>query len=163
MINEVAYYDPTSYIEPADNLVEDIEEKLRLVKKVRQVYATSGKPFFPPWYMEMDVVIIETREILRLAEWVGSQGKVNINLQKTSEDIYRKGHYNHPKPHHNPNCRTIGNHHVHFPTLKYPNLNRRTTYAHSVSPTNDYIKALKGFCELVNIDMQGVTIPSLWR
>jgi len=158
----MAYYDPTSWIDSSDNLVEYIETKLKLVKRVRQVYSTSGKAFFPPWYMEMNIVIIETREILRLVEWIGSQGKVSINLQ-TSEDIYRKGHYNHTKPHHNPNCRTIGSNHVHFPTSKHPNLNRPTTYAHSVRPTNDYVKALRGFCELVNIDMQGVTIPSLWR
>lgn len=158
----MGYYDPGRWVAPDDRLIDQIEAVLKVAKMARQTHTTSSKRYLPPWSMELDIVVLDTRETMRLSEWLGTKGRINIRLQ-TSEQVCRNGHFNHPKPHQNPNGRTVPRHHIHFPTVKYPNLSGRRTYAHKVTPTEGHVAALKKFCELVNIDLQGITIPYIRR
>jgi len=166
----MAYYDPSGWIDPTDSLINEVEERLKLDKKAqskglstlrRRVYGTT-KVFLPPVSFELDVVVKGTKELLRLTEWVDKAGKVYIDLT-VSNDFLRKGHFNHDW-HHNPDGRDIPPpHHIHFPTVKFNNLARPHSYAHSVHLEDTYLEALQTFCGCVNINIRAVSLPLLRR
>ena len=160
----MAYYDPVVWIAPDDQLVSYVEHTLKLSKRVRSKQSSSGKSFLPLLSVELDVVVEDTNESLRLVEWIDREGKIFINLSY-SEDIFRKGHFKQDW-HTNPNGAKIRPpHHMHFPTIKYCNLDRRHTYAYPINADIDidYVNALKKFCDYINTRLEGVSIPLLWR
>lgn len=162
----MSYYDPTKWIAADDQLLSDIETKLKLEKRSSSKRAKYGRSFLPRTCLELDVNVDVTHELLRLTEWIDQTGKVYIELGY-SEDMYRKGHFNTDEWHHNPNGANIPPpHHMHFPTVTYPNLKRKPNYAHPIKANNDYIdyiNALKRFCAFVNITLRGVALPLLRR
>jgi hypothetical protein len=94
-------------------------------------------------------------EARKEALWMKQNG---MNLA-SKDDMIRKGHFNHGY-HHNPDGRDIRPpHHIHFPTVNYPALDRTHTYAYSVQANNDYISALKRLCIDTNIDLHNATLP----
>ncbi len=158
----MSYYNPINWIPSDDQLILDIEQKLTSDKRAYSRGAGSGKYLSPPSAMELAVIIGATKEVLRLTEWEDRQGKVFINLT-FDEDTYRKGHFN-TDWHHNPNGEDIRPpHHIHFPTVKYPKLERPPTYAYPVKSDNDYLSALTKFCEDSNIELHGASVPLLRR
>ena len=157
------YYDPSGWISGDDELVGEIEDKLRCLKKAQPRRSASSKSFLPLFALELDVILEGLVGSLILREWLERDGKININLTINTDSV-RKGHFNH-KWHHNPNGKEIPPpHHIHFPTVKYRNLDRRHTYAYQVRVNdNDYLSVLKIFCEHVNIRITGVALPLLRR
>jgi len=55
-INEVAYYDPTPWIDPADNLIVTIEQKIQANKIAESNPKTRGKAFIPLNELELNVI-----------------------------------------------------------------------------------------------------------
>jgi len=158
----MSYYNPISWISSDDQLISDIEQKLVIYKRASSRGLGSGKYLSPPSAMELAVIVEDTQEILRLTEWEDRQGKIFINLT-FSEDTYRKGHFN-TGWHHNPSCNDIRPpHHIHFPTVKYPKIERPITYAYPVNCDSDYLSALRKFCDDTNIELRGASIPLLRR
>ena len=96
--------------------------------------------------------------MLRLTEWVDTAGKINIDLTDDGS-ILRQGHFNH-SGHHNPNGTDIPPpNHIHFPTMKLPNLRRHPAYAYPVRANCNYIEALVRYCADTNIQIEGAKIP----
>jgi len=166
----MAYYDPSGWIDPSDSLIVEIEDKLKLDKKAQPKGSSTPqrkvpgatKSFLPPVSFELDVIVLNTKELLRLTEWIDNAGKVYIDLT-LSNDFLRKGHFKHDW-HHNPNGRNIPPpHHVHFPTAKFNNLTRPHSYAFPVKLGSNYLEALEVFCEQVNISIKAVPLPLLRR
>lgn len=159
------YYDPSGWIDPADHLIPEVEEKLKLEKKAGPRVSRAGKSYLPPNSMELGVLIKDTNEMLRLAEWVDKAGKVSITLS-VNDEFLRQGHFNHDW-HHNPNGIDIPPpHHIHFPTKRYPNLRRSPTYAYRVKELRqdcNYLDALQKFCSHTNIEIRGAPLPLLRR
>jgi len=154
------YYDPQRWIPADDQLDGLVEQKLISHNRTSYKATRSGKSFSPLGALELDVLIGNTSEILRLTEWIEKDGKVCINLGNNG-DMFRKGHFKHAG-HHNPNCQRIPPpNHVHFPTMKYRDINKSPSYAHPVSGNSDYITALTTFCDCTNIVIQGARIPYL--
>ena len=166
----MAYYDPNGWIDPADSLIGEVEDRLKLDKKAqpkgvstlqRRARGTT-KAFLPPVSLELDVAVQSTKELLRLTEWIDKAGKVYIDLT-VSNDFLRKGHFNHDW-HHNPDGRHIPPpHHIHFPTIKFNNLTRPHSYAYLVQSGSTYLEALQTFCKHVNINIKAVSLPLLRR
>ena len=165
----MGYYDPSSWIDSADQLITDIEDTLRANKVASQTYARRRKhvrlhditpSFLPPNSFELEVLVRDSGATLFIREWVDKEGKISIDLIHESEH-YRKGHFKHIRWHHNPNCRNIPPNHIHFPTLMYNNLMRQPTYAYP-SDADNFIDALRRFCNDTNINIDGITIPLLW-
>ena len=164
----MGYFDPSSWIDPTDQLITDIEDTLRAGKTASQIYSRRKKriglqytapSFLPPNSFELEVLAQDSGAILFLREWVDKEGKISIDLVHENEH-YRKGHFKHIRWHHNPNCRDIPPNHIHFPTLMYNNLTRQPTYAYPANADN-FIDALRCFCNDANINIDGVTIPLL--
>ncbi|MCJ7426779.1 MAG: hypothetical protein MUO17_06620 [Dehalococcoidales bacterium] len=162
MVMVMSYYNPRKWISPDDQLIPDVENKLITDKRAYSVQSGTGKSFKPPSSIELTVVIKETKETLRLIEWEDRQGKLSIELTSI-DNIFRKGHFNQDW-HHNPNGNNIRPpHHIHFPTEKYPKLDRKPTYAYPVESENDYLNALSKFCNDTNIELRYASIPLLRR
>jgi hypothetical protein len=162
----MGYYDPSMWIGANDRLLADVEGRMQSDKRARSGRSGSGKSFLPPSSLQLDIIVTETEEVLRLTERLDKLGRVRINL--FGEGVaFRKGHFNETRWHHNPDDRNIPPpHHNHFPTSKYPNLDRPHTYAHPVradSDCLDFLNALRTFCEYVNIELHGVSLPLLRR
>jgi hypothetical protein len=167
VINKVAYYDPTRWIAPDDSLVDTIEQKLQADKTAKSTPKTKGRAFIPLNELELNVVIRESGEVVRLTEWMDRIGRFHLGLED-SNIKYRRGDFQETRYHHNPNGINIRPpHHIHFPTVKYP-LNGEHGYAHPVKPTDsksgaDYISALQLFCDYTNIILSGVSLPIIRR
>jgi len=163
----VAYYNPRKWVAQDDDLLEAVEKEVKADKKATPKREKAGKSFLPPCSLELNIVNTDTREVLRLVEWIEKDDRVFIELSPADgESHLRKGHFNNPEDewHHNPNSRNIHPpHHIHFPTAKYPNLSMQHTYAHPVEARCDYLGAFAGFCDCVNIRYEGVSIPLLRR
>lgn len=162
----MGYYNPSIWIGANDRLLADVEERMKSDKQARSARDRSGKLFLPPSSLQLDIIVRETKEVLRLTERLDKLGRVRINL--VGEDAtFRKGHFNETRWHHNPDGRDIPPpHHSHFPSSKYPNLDRPHTYAHPVRADSnclDFLNALCTFCEYVNIELHGVSLPLLRR
>lgn len=160
MVIYMAYYNPSRWIEPTDSLILDTENILILKKLARQrAISGPGRKFLPPVFLEFDVTISDTDEVMRMTEWVDTMGKIYIDLASDG-NFLRKGHFNQGW-HHNPNGRDIPPpHHVHFPTVNYPSLNTRSKkYAYSIKTNNNYVDALLRLCDHNNIEVRGVSIP----
>jgi len=158
----MGYNDPAGWIDPNDQLLSHVEDKVKSEKLARPKTGRSVRSFLPPSYLELDIVVKATRELMRLAEWVDVRGRVFVDLVH-EDNTLRKGHFNHDW-HHNPNGRDISPpHHIHFPTLRYPNLDRMPTYAYPVKANSDYLNVLRKFCDDANIAIQGVPLPLLRR
>ncbi|MCK4368163.1 MAG: hypothetical protein KAV68_00615 [Dehalococcoidales bacterium] len=156
------YYNPRRWAPLDDQLIPDIERKLIADKRAYSAQSGAGKSFKPPSGIELSVIMEETKETLRLIEWEDRQGKIYIELTSI-DNIFRKGHFNQDW-HHNPDCNNIKPpHHIHFPTEKYPRLDRRPTYAYSVKSQNDYLNALSKFCNDTNIELRNASIPLMRR
>jgi hypothetical protein len=161
----MGYYDPSSWIASDDSIVVSIEAKLILKKSAWSAGRTTrGKSFLPKNSLELQVLIEDTGEELRLVEWQGDrQGKIYIDLNQ-NVDVYRSGHFR-CSYHQNPNgCAIPPPHHIHFPTIKYRKLGYgQTSYAHPIMGDQDcnYILALQSFCDQINIFLDKVNIP-LW-
>lgn len=156
----MAYYNPRRWIDHTDSLLLETENILKLRKLARQ-RATSGlgRKFLPPVFLEFDVTITGTDDVIRMTEWVDTMGKIYIDLAHDGTFL-RKGHFNHGW-HHNPNGREIPPpHHIHFPTTKYPSLSARSPkYAYSINSNNNYVDALLRLCDHNNIEIRGVSVP----
>jgi len=166
----MAYYNPSGWVDPADSIIDEVEDRLKLDKTAQPKRVSMsqrrarGTPraFLPPVSFELDVIIQSTKELLRLTEWIDKADKVYIDLC-VSSDFLRKGHFNHGW-HHNPNGRDVPPpHHMHFPTVKFRNLNRPHSYAYRVQSGRTYLEALQTFCEHVNINIRAVPLPLLRR
>lgn len=156
------YYGPTSWIPDEDYLLFDVENRVKANKRATTAKSRRSKSFLPPYSIELDVLINETHEVLRLTLTKEKQGKVSINLA-AGDDMLRKGHFNHAY-HHNPNGVDIPPpHHIHFPTYNYPSLDRQHTYAYSVQADNDYLSALQKLCFDTNISLHNASLPLLRR
>lgn len=156
----MGYYNPRRWIEPTDSLLAATENVLKLKKLARQrVMSGSGHKFLPPVFLEFDVTITDTNDVIRMTEWVDTMGQIYIDLAHDG-NFLRKGHFNQGW-HHNPNGRDIPPpHHVHFPTAKYPSLNAHSPkYAYSIKANNNYVEALLKFCDHNNIKVRGISIP----
>jgi len=159
----VSYYDPIQWIDPSDSLVDIIEAKLRAGKIAKSDRGSKRRAYLPRHELELDIIVTQSSEVLRLTEWQDHAGGFHLGLVNTS-DIYRRGDFKVNSYHHNPNGRDIPPpHHMHFPTIKYP-LNQRHTYAHPVQPTSDksggdFISVLQLFCDYTNIMFSGVSLP----
>lgn len=156
----MAYYNPGRWIKPTDSLLPETESVLKSQKLARQ-RATSGtgQKLLPPVYLEFDVIIKDTGDVIRMTEWGNTRGKMYINLTRDGMFL-RTGHFNQGW-HHNPDGREIPPpHHVHFPTANYPSLNSgSSTYAYSINSNNNYVDALLRFCDHNNIEIRGVSVP----
>ncbi len=167
IIAEVAYYDPTRWLDPSDRLVNAVELKLKADKFAKSNPKAKGKSFLPLNELELNVIIRESGESIRLTEWVDRIGRFHLGLEN-SNTKYRRGDFQANKPHHNPNGKNIyPPHHIHFPTIKYP-LNGGKSYAHPVKPADDktgedYISALRLFCDYTNILLSGASLPMIRR
>ena len=164
----VGYYNPARWIDSTDELIDYIENIVRSPKNARQTSArrrlrsrpSSPIPsFLPPNSFELEIVSIESGDILLLREWVDREGKISIDLIYENEH-FRKGHFKHLRFHHNPNGRNISPNHIHFPTVLYDNIMRQHTYAYPVDEEN-FVGALRRFCNDTNIVLEGITIPLL--
>jgi hypothetical protein len=160
----MSYYNPEKWMLSGDELVPDIEERLVVNKRAYTINTGVGKSFKPPSGIEFSVVLIETKENIRLIEWEDIRGKLFIDLQ-SPDYIFRKGHFNNLNVHHNPGGIVIKPpHHMHFPTKKYPKLYRgKTKYAYPLTCQNDYLSALMKFCNDTNIDIHHASIPLMRR
>jgi len=163
-VDEMGYYDPSPWIASDDSLVESMEAKLMYKKRARSSGRVVGKSFLPKNNLELQVLVDDTGEQLRLIEWQGDRyGKIYIELIQDA-DNYRNGHFR-CGHHQNPNGRAIPPpHHIHFPTVKYRRLGfGQSSYAHPIPVNSDcnYVDALGGFCDCVNIYWEAVPIP-LW-
>lgn len=153
------YYNPGRWIEADDLLIDDVESRLVLKKRARSKEIISRGGILPPLYLEFNVAIVDTGEVLRMVVWMDREGKVFVNLEMTGF-MYRKGHYNQSDYHHNPNGTDIRPpHHIHFPTVKYSNLNEPHSYAYPVKSGSNYLEILKQFCQHSNIEIVSVKIP----
>lgn len=153
------YYNPEEWIAKDDRLVGDVENRLVLRKRARSTDTSSSGGIRPPLYMEFQVLIVDTGEVLRMVEWVDREGKVFVNLEMVGFP-FRKGHYNQPNYHHNPDGRNIRPpHHIHFPTVKYQNLNEPRSYAYPTNCESNYLDVLKEFCQCNNIDIVSLKLP----
>ena len=158
----MAYYEPAEWISQDDRLDSEVEEVLKIPKRAFPRRVGSGKSFVPPSAIELDISVKDKTDVLRLTEWEDKQGRVFVNLEHAHR-FFRKGHFN-SGWHHNPDKRDIPPpHHVHFPTMRYPNLDYPSTYAYPLSADSDYLSALVRFCEDINIEIHGVSIPLLRR
>ncbi len=158
----MAYYDPSRWIAPTDTLLTHTESKVMANKRAFSQPKRHSKSFLPLHAIELDVVLDDTRELLRLSLSIEKQGKVSINMVSGDEPL-RKGHFNHGW-HHNPDGRNIRPpNHMHFPTVNYPSLDRRYTYAYPVQSGTDYLSALEKFCNDTNISIHDVPLPLLRR
>lgn len=163
----MAYYDPTPWIDPADDLIVTVEQKIQANKIAKSTLKTKGKAFIPLNGLELDVIIKGSGEMARLTEWVDRIGRFHLGLED-SNTKYRRGDFQATRYHHNPNGVEIAPpHHIHFPTVKYP-LDGEHSYAHPVEPTEnksgeDYITALQLFCDYTNTVLSGVSIPIIRR
>ena len=163
----MAYYDPTLWIDPADSLIITIEQKLQADKTAKSAPKTKGRAFIPLNELELDVIIKESGEVVRLTEWVDRIGRFHLGLGDSNAK-YRRGDFQETRRHHNPNGVNISPpHHIHFPTIKYP-LDGEHSYAHPARPTDDksgadYISALQLFCSYTNIMLSGVSLPIIRR
>ncbi|NQT71300.1 MAG: hypothetical protein HQ553_00850 [Chloroflexi bacterium] len=158
----MAYYDPTGWIPHEDQLLPNVESKIKSSKRAGSKKSKRSKAFLPPYAMELEVLATETREIMRLSLTKEKHGKVSINLA-AGDDVLRNGHFNHGY-HHNPNDRDIRPpHHIHFPTSTYPSLDRHHTYAYPVKSNGDYLSALQKFCSDTNIYLHNASLPLLRR
>jgi hypothetical protein len=167
LVNEVAYYDPTGWIDPSDSLIVAVEQKLQANKIAKSIPKARGKGFLPANELELSVVIGGSGEVIRLTEWMDGRGRFHLRLQDP-DTKYRRGDFQETRFHHNPNGVDIPPpHHIHFPTTTYP-LDGEHSYAHPVKPTRaksgaDYISALWLFCDYANIVLGGVSIPIIRR
>ena len=160
----MSYYNPEKWIQSGDELIPDIEERLVANKRAYTVNTVAGKSFKPPSGIELLVVLNDTKETIRLIEWEDIQGKLFIDLQ-SPDYIFRKGHFNNKNVHYNPGGIAINPpHHMHFPTKKYPKLDRfKTKYAYPLKCENDYLNTLDRFCNDTNIDIHHASIPLIRR
>lgn len=158
----MVYYNPTPWIPKEDNLLSNVEDKLRAEKRATSARTRRSRAFLPPYAIELEVTIRETHELLRLTLTKEKLGKISINLA-AGEETLRKGHFNHGY-HHNPDGRDIQPpHHIHFPTYNYPLLDRQHTYAYPVKADNNYIAALQKLCLDTNINLHDASLPLLGR
>ena len=157
----MAYYNPEKWISSDDLLIEEIEGRLKMNKHATSAQYPSGiRGFKPKIYVEFDVNIREINEIIRMVGWVDSIGKISIKLSSSDNIIFRLGHFNHPDYHHNPNGRDIPPpRHIHFPTVKFSDLNIHHSYAYPVDNGSDLIEALKRFCGDANIRIMNIRLP----
>ena len=156
------YYDPNKWISSNDQLIPEIEDKLIEDKTAFTTQTKQTKSFKPPSAIEFNVVLNETKGTIRLSEWEDRIGRVYIELTSI-DSIFRKGHFNQERYHHNPDGRDIKPpHHIHFPTRKYP-LNGQSTYAYRISSSKDYLNNLISFCNDTNIDLNHASIPLMRR
>lgn len=156
------YYNPIQWIPNEDQLLSHVESKLQADKRAYSKKGQQRRSFLPPQAMELDAVLNETHEVLRLTLTMEKHGKISINLAAGDEAL-RKGHFNHDW-HHNPNGQDIPPpHHIHFPTANYPSLDRQHTYAYSVQAENNYLAALQKFCADNNIYLHNASLPLLRR
>lgn len=159
----MSYYDPIRWIDPSDSLVDTIEAKLRASKIAKSNRGSKRRAYLPMRELELDIMVRESGEVLRLTEWKDRVGRFHLRLVNTS-DTYRRGDFRVDSYHHNPNGMDIPPpHHIHFPTIKY-SLNQRHTYAHPVQPASDesgedFISVLQLFCDYTNITLSGVSLP----
>lgn len=158
----MAYYDPSTWIDATDSLVSCVEHRMMMNKRAKTPKRRAGgRSFQPRGSIELDVEIQATGEVLRLTQWMDQLDKIFVNLQSDNK-VFRKGHFNQCW-HHNPNDKNVPPpHHVHFPTILYPDLTRRPTYAHPIRARDDYLDMLQRFCDSVNIAIKNVSLP-LWR
>jgi len=167
IVAAVAYYDPIQWIDPSDNLVDAIEQKVKADKSARSAPRTKGKAFIPLNELELNVIVKNSGEIIRLTEWVDRAGRFHLGLEEPTTK-YRRGDFQVQRPHHNPNgVDILPPHHIHFPTVIYP-LEGRSSYAHPVRHTDDetgtdYISALRLFCAYTNIMLSGASVPIIRR
>lgn len=151
----MSYYDPIRWIDTSDSLVDTIEDKLRTAKIAKSNMGGKKRAYLPRHELELDIMITESGEVLRLTEWEDRAGRFHLGLANIS-DTYRRGDFKVNSYHHNPNGVDIPPpHHIHFPTIKY-SLKERHTYAHPVEPTSDksgedFISVLRLFCDHTNI------------
>ncbi|MBA7526434.1 hypothetical protein ES705_18596 [subsurface metagenome] len=153
------YYNPERWIAKDDRLVSDVEGRVILRKRARSTDTSVRGGIRPPLCLEFEVVIIDTGEVLRMVEWVDREGKVFVNLEMV-DFPFRKGHYNQPNYHHNPDGRNIRPpHHVHFPTVKCQNLNEPHSYAYPANGGSNYLEVIKEFCQCNNIEIVSLKLP----
>jgi hypothetical protein len=158
----VSYYDPARWIDASDSLVATVEAKLRATKTAQSATGGRTRAYLPRHELELNVVLSESGEVIRLTEWEDRAGRFHLGLASTS-DIYRRGDFKVPLYHHNPNGVDIPPpHHMHFPTVKY-SLKESHTYAHPVRPTDeesgeDFVSVLRLFCDHTNIMLSGVSL-----
>ena len=106
----MSYYNPVKWISSDDELVSDIEDKKAFTVQTRQ-----DKTSKPPSAIEYNVILNETKETLHLSEWKDRTGRVYIDLASV-DIVFRKGHFNQERYHHNPDGRYIKPpHHINFP------------------------------------------------
>lgn len=154
----MAYYDPSRWIALTDTLLTHIENKVMANKRAFSQRKRHSKSFLPPHAIELDVVLDDTGELLRLSLSIEKEGNVSINMVSGDEPL-RKGHFNHDW-HHNPDGHNIRPpNHIHFPTANYPSLDRPNTYAYPVQSETDYLSALEKFCNDTNISIHAVPLP----
>ncbi len=159
----MSYYDPTRWVKLPDTLVVAIEDKVRTNKKAQSSNGRTAGAFLPPNYLDLDVIVEQSGEILRLTEWIDKIGRTHITLSDSNQLSFRRGDFRVTEHHHNPSGVDIPPpHHIHFPTVDYP-LNGTHTYAY---PTNskvvsDYIGALNVFCNVNNIILDKIHLPLL--
>jgi hypothetical protein len=160
----MSYYDPFTWVELGDNLISHIEIWMKGNKNAKAKYRNIGRGFSPPVNFEFDVVMQQGGyEIFRMTEWIDKSGRITISLSRDNK-FYRNGHYNRPNYHHNPSGANVRPpHHIHFPTVKYNDINKHPNYAHPVDSENDYINTLCTFCDCVNINLGAISLPLLAR
>jgi hypothetical protein len=158
----VSYYDPIRWIDASDSLVATIEAKLRATKTAESNRESRSRAYLPRHELELDIVIAESGEVIRLTEWEDRAGRFHLGLANTS-DTYRRADFKVASYHHNPNGVDIPPpHHMHFPTVEH-SLKERHTYAHPVSPTGDksgedFVSVLRLFCDYTNIMLGRVNL-----
>lgn len=153
----MTYYDPVKWVDPSDDLISVVEEKVQADKKAKTDDKMIG--FIPQNSVQMQLEIRDSNEKLQLKEWEDRSGKIYITLTTSNHVILRQGHFNNNNYHTNPNKKVIPPpHHIHFPTQKYPDLNTRPAYAYPVACGNNYIGTLTRFRDDCNIRLDGISL-----
>ncbi len=163
-----SYYDPTPWIAPGDRTIEEVESLVGAPKRARQKTVSAGGEFRPPAGIELEVIVDNTKERLRLTfRSVYLTDEIYITLSSQPEGMLRMGHFNTLRPHTNPDHRVLAHrHHAHFPTLRYQNQGPKDRkYAFPVictegngnAPVEGFL-ALRVFCDgYVNTNLRAVS------
>lgn len=155
----MAYYDPHDIIDSGDVLITSVESLIKLPKTAVSC-PPKGMSFVPPVSrrMQWDVKVGSTGNIMRLKQHKNTIGFINV-VMFYNGSIVRLGHFNRKQGHTNPNKSYVPPpHHIHFPTMKFPNLDRSNhKYAFRVKCNNTLTDTLTAFCDTNNIDLTPYT------
>ncbi len=146
-----------------EELIPEVEQLIYAHKKARPHRSGSKLRFRPNTPMELDVVVEESGEELNLKAYQDRMERAHIELRRGTQ-LLRRGDFN-VTTHHNPNCRNLpGNHHIHFPTKRYP-ISGLHTYAYPIDlPAGHFLIAFVEFCKELNVDYEGLDLPfGRWR